>query len=45
MVHVTVASTDELYSFVIDRLTARTEIADVETSVIYEHLRTAQLLR
>jgi DNA-binding Lrp family transcriptional regulator len=31
---------DALYAFVIDRLTSRAEIADVETSVIYEHLRT-----
>jgi DNA-binding Lrp family transcriptional regulator len=40
IVHVAVASNDELYAFVIDRLTSRAEIADVETSVIYEHLRT-----
>lgn len=40
IVHVAVASNDELYAFVIDQLTSRTEIADVETSVIYEHLRT-----
>lgn len=39
IVHVAVASNDELYAFVIDRLTARGEVADVETSVIYEHLR------
>lgn len=28
-----------LYAFVIDRLTERPEIADVNTSVVYEHLR------
>jgi hypothetical protein len=28
-----------LYAFVIDRLTSRKAIADVETSIIYEHLR------
>lgn len=39
ILHVAVADNDALYSFVIDRLTARAEIADVETSVIYEHLR------
>ncbi|MDT9591859.1 Lrp/AsnC family transcriptional regulator [Nocardioides zeae] len=39
IVHVAVADNDALYAFVIDRLTARAEIADVETSVIYEHRR------
>ena len=28
-----------LYAFVIDKLTERPEVADVRTSVIYEHLR------
>jgi DNA-binding Lrp family transcriptional regulator len=45
IVHVAVASNDELYAFVIDQLTSRAEIADVETSVIYEHLRTPNLVR
>ncbi|MGO9963971.1 MAG: Lrp/AsnC family transcriptional regulator [Acidimicrobiales bacterium] len=40
LVHVAVADNERLYSFVIDRLTERPEIADVHTSVIYEHLRT-----
>lgn len=39
LVHIAVADTDGLYSFVIDRLTQRREIADVRTSVVYEHLR------
>jgi len=39
MVHVAVPDNDHLYAFVIDRLTSRAEIADVQTSVIYEHLR------
>ena len=39
LVHVAVASNDRLYAFVIDKLTERPEIADVRTSVIYEHLR------
>jgi hypothetical protein len=34
-----VPDTDELYAFVIDRLTERPEVADVNTSVVYEHLR------
>lgn len=43
IIHIAVASNDELYAFVIDRLTARAEIADVETSVIYEHLRNSRI--
>lgn len=39
LVHVAVPDNDSLYAFVIDRLTERTEIADVRTSVVYEHLR------
>lgn len=39
IIHIAVASNDALYAFVVDRLTARDSIADVETSIIYEHLR------
>ena len=39
LVHVAVPDNDALYGFVIDRLTQRPEIADVRTSVVYEHLR------
>ena len=39
IVHVAVASNDALYAFVIDRLTSREAIADVESSIIYEHLQ------
>jgi DNA-binding Lrp family transcriptional regulator len=39
LVHVAVPDTDALYAFVIDRLTERREIADVRTSVVYEHIR------
>ena len=39
LVHVAVADNDALYALVIDRLTERAEIADVRTSVIYEHIR------
>jgi DNA-binding Lrp family transcriptional regulator len=39
LVHVAVPDTDALYAFVIDRLTQRQELADVRTSVVYEHLR------
>jgi len=39
VLHVAVADNDQLYAFIIDRLTSRTEIAEVETSTIFEHLR------
>ena len=40
LVHVAVPDNNSLYEFVIDKLTARTDIADVRTSVIYEHIKT-----
>jgi DNA-binding Lrp family transcriptional regulator len=39
IIHVAVADNEGLYAFVIDRLTQRREVADVRTSVVYEHLR------
>jgi DNA-binding Lrp family transcriptional regulator len=39
LLHVAVPDTDALYAFVIDHLTTRPEVADVNTSVIYEHIR------
>jgi DNA-binding Lrp family transcriptional regulator len=39
LIHVAVADNTALYAFVIDRLTERPEVADVRTSVVYEHLR------
>jgi DNA-binding Lrp family transcriptional regulator len=39
IVHVAVPHNDALYAFVIDKLTSRPEIADVRTSVVYEHTR------
>jgi hypothetical protein len=39
LLHVAVPDTDALYAFVIDRLTERREVADVRTSVVYEHIR------
>jgi DNA-binding Lrp family transcriptional regulator len=39
LLHVAVPDTDALYAFVIDRLTERSEVADVNTSIVYEHLR------
>src|SRR3954452_7286261 len=43
LIHVAVPDNESLYAFVIDRLTERTEIADVRTSVIYEHIRTSMI--
>jgi DNA-binding Lrp family transcriptional regulator len=39
LIHVAVPDIDSLYAFVIDRLTERPEVADVRTSVVYEHMR------
>src|SRR3954463_14377481 len=39
LLHVAVPDTNALYAFVIDHLTERPEVADVNTSVVYEHLR------
>ena len=39
LIHVAVPDNESLYAFVIDKLTERPEVADVRTSVIYEHLR------
>ena len=39
LLHVAVQDTDALYAFVVDELTGRPEVADVNTSVVYEHLR------
>ena len=39
LLHLGVPDTDALYAFVIDRLTERPEVADVNTSIVYEHIR------
>ena len=39
IIHVAVRDNDDLYAFVIDRLTQRREVADVRTSVVYQHIR------
>jgi DNA-binding Lrp family transcriptional regulator len=39
LLHVAVPDTNALYAFVIDRLTERREVADVNTSIVYEHVR------
>lgn len=39
ILHVAVANTDALYTLVIDHLTARSEVVDVRSSIVYEHRR------
>src|SRR3954451_20784011 len=39
LLHVAVPDTDALYACVIYRLTERREVADVNASVVYEHIR------
>jgi DNA-binding Lrp family transcriptional regulator len=39
LIHVAVGDNQDLYAFVIDRLTQRPGVADVRTSVVYEHIR------
>jgi DNA-binding Lrp family transcriptional regulator len=39
IIHVAVPDNESLYAFVIDRLTERPEVADVRTSIVYEHIR------
>jgi DNA-binding Lrp family transcriptional regulator len=43
LIHVAVPDNQHLYSFVIDRLTERPEVADVRTSVVYEHIRNPRI--
>jgi DNA-binding Lrp family transcriptional regulator len=44
LIHVAVPDNNSLYSFVIDRLTERPEVADVRTSVVYEHIRNPRIM-
>jgi DNA-binding Lrp family transcriptional regulator len=44
IIHVAVGSNDDLYAFVIDELTLRREVADVRTSIVYEHLQNRSVL-
>jgi hypothetical protein len=36
---VAVPDVDSVYAFVIDRLTERREVADVQTTMVYEHVQ------
>ncbi len=44
LLHIAVASNDHLYALVIDKLTERSEIVDVRTSVVYEHIQNGTLV-
>ncbi|MFC7342331.1 Lrp/AsnC family transcriptional regulator [Saccharopolyspora griseoalba] len=44
LIHVAVPDNDHLYAFVIDRLTGKPEVADVRTSIVYEHIRSTTVL-
>lgn len=44
LLHVAVPDNDHLYAFVIDRLTERPEVADVRTSIVYEHRQSQVVL-
>lgn len=39
LIHVAVPDVDGVYAFVIDRLTERREIVDVQTTMVYEHVQ------
>ncbi|POX46455.1 AsnC family transcriptional regulator [Streptomyces sp. Ru72] len=39
LIHVAAPDVNGVYAFVIDRLTERREVADVQTTMVYEHVR------
>lgn len=39
LLHIAVPDVNGVYAFVIDRLTERREVADVQTTMVYEHVR------
>ncbi|EGG49853.1 MULTISPECIES: Lrp/AsnC family transcriptional regulator [Streptomyces] len=39
LLHIAVPDVNSVYAFVIDRLTERREVADVQTTLAYEHVR------
>ncbi|WP_183086143.1 Lrp/AsnC family transcriptional regulator [Mycetocola tolaasinivorans] len=43
LLHVAVPDNAHLYAFVIDRLTEKPEVADVRTSIVYEHLSSPEI--
>ncbi|KZB84426.1 Lrp/AsnC family transcriptional regulator [Amycolatopsis regifaucium] len=43
ILHVAVPDNESLYAFVIDKLTERAEVADVRTSMVFEHIRRTRI--
>ena len=43
LIHVAVRDTDQLQALVLDKLTRRKELADVRTSLVYEHMRKTEI--
>ncbi|MEU3623281.1 AsnC family transcriptional regulator [Amycolatopsis coloradensis] len=43
ILHVAVPDNESLYAFVIDKLTERPEVADVRTSMVFEHVRRTRI--
>ena len=43
LIHIAVPDVNGVYAFVIDRLTERREVADVQTTMAYEHVRSRRL--
>ncbi len=43
LIHIAVADVAGAYSFVIDRLTERREVADVQTTLVYEHIQSRHI--
>ena len=43
LIHVAVRDTEQLQALVLDKLTRRRELADVRTSIVYEHLRKTEI--
>lgn len=43
LLHIAVPDVDSVYAFVIDRLTERREVSDVQTSMVYEHVRSGRI--
>jgi len=39
LIHVAVPDVDDVYGFIIDKLTERREVADVQTTLVFEHVQ------
>lgn len=43
LIHLAVPDVDAVYAFVIDQLTARGEVADVQTTLVFEHVQSSHV--